>query len=186
MPTTFTDVACTVCGSVCDDLRVTVAGGRVLSADGACRLAKPWFEALNDPQPPVAEIADSPVSLAEAYTRAAELLTASRYPLIYGLSRSTTEGQRAAVALADKLGATIDTTASTGHAPSIMALQQVGESTCTLGEVKQRADVVIFWGSDPLVTHPRHIDRYCPPRPGRTIVVVDTRETETATSSPRG
>jgi formylmethanofuran dehydrogenase subunit B len=61
-----------------------------------------------------------------------------------------------------------------------MALQQVGESTCTLGEVKQRADVVVFWGSDPLVTHPRHIERYCPPRPGRTIVVVDTRETETA------
>lgn len=177
---TFTDVACTVCGSVCDDLRVTVAGGRVLSADGACRLAVPWFESLNSPQPPVAEIADTPVSLAEAYTRAAELLTASKYPLIYGLSRSTTEGQRAAVALADKIGATIDTTASTGHAPSIMALQQVGESTCTLGEVKQRADVVVFWGSDPLVTHPRHIERYCPPRPGRAIVVVDTHETESA------
>ncbi len=177
---TFEDVACTVCGSVCDDLRVTVAGGRVLSAQGACRLAKPWFESLNHSQPPVAEIADTPVSLAEAYSRAAELLTASKYPLIYGLSRSTTEGQRAAVALADKVGGTIDTTASTGHAPSIMALQQVGESTCTLGEVKQRADVVVFWGSDPLVTHPRHIERYCPPRPGRTIVVVDTHETETA------
>jgi formylmethanofuran dehydrogenase subunit B len=180
MPTTFNDVACTVCGSVCDDLRVTVAGGRVLAADGACKLARPWFEAVNQHQPPVAEVADSPVSLTEAYTRAAELLNASKYPLIYGLSRSTTEGQRAAVALADKIGGTIDTTASTGHAPSIMALQQVGESTCTLGEVKQRADVVVFWGSDPLVTHPRHIERYCPPRPGRTIVVVDTHETETA------
>jgi formylmethanofuran dehydrogenase subunit B len=179
-PHTFTDVACTVCGSVCDDLRVSVAGGRVLSADRACRLARPWFDALNGPPQPAAEIADSRVSLAEAYARAADLLNASKYPLIYGLSRSTTEGQRAAVALADKLGGTIDTTASTGHAPSIMALQQVGESTCTLGEVKQRADVVVFWGSDPLVTHPRHIERYCPPRPGRTTVVVDTRETETA------
>jgi formylmethanofuran dehydrogenase subunit B len=180
MPHTFTDVACTVCGCVCDDLRVSVTGGRVLSADGACSLAKPWFASLNDPQPPIAEVNDSPVSLAEAYSRAGELLKASKYPLVYGLSRSTTEGQRAATALADKLGATIDTTASTGHAPSIMALQQVGESTCTLGEVRQRADVVVFWGSDPLVTHPRHIDRYCPPRPGRKIIVVDTRETETA------
>lgn len=177
---TFTDVACTVCGCVCDDLWVTVAGGRVLAADGACRLAKPWFDSLNHPHAPVAEISDTPVSLADAYARAAELLTASKYPLVYGLSRSTTEGQRAATALADKVGGTIDTTASTGHAPSIMALQQVGESTCTLGEVKQRADVVVFWGSDPLVTHPRHIERYCPPRPGRTIVVVDTTETETA------
>ena len=177
---TFTDVACTVCGCVCDDLRVTVADGRVQSADGACALARPWFASLNSQRSTVAEIADSPVSLAEAYSRAAELLKASKYPLIYGLSRSATDGQRAAAALADRLGATIDTTASTGHAPSIMALQQVGESTCTLGEVKQRADVVVFWGSDPLVTHPRHIERYCPPRPGRTIVVVDTHETESA------
>ncbi len=165
---------------MCDDLRVTVGGGRVLAADGACQLAKPWFESFNNPQPPAAEIADSPVSLADAYARAANLLKASKYPLIYGLSRSTTEGQRAAVALADKIGGTIDTTASTGHAPSIMALQQVGESTCTLGEIKQRADVVVFWGSDPLLTHPRHIERYCPPRPGRTIIVVDTAETASA------
>ncbi len=105
------------------------------------------------------------------------------------MSRSTTEGQRAAVALADRLGATIDTTASTGHAPSIIALQQVGESTCTLGEVKNRADLVVFWGSDPVVTHPRHLERYSADpvgrwvpggRAGRFVVVVDEEETETA------
>ena len=172
MPQQFTDVACTVCGCVCDDLTVTVKGGRVVAAENACVLAEPWFRAQ------AAGAAASP--LEEAAGRAADLLRAAKYPLIYGLSRSTTDGQRAAVALADRLGATIDTTASTGHAPSILALQQVGESTCTLGEVKQRADLVIFWGCDPLTTHPRHIERYCPPRPGRTFVVVDEMETETA------
>ena len=131
--------------------------------------------------PSAAEIDGVPAALDAAYDRAAEILRRAKNPLIYGLSRSTTAGQRAAAALADRLGATIDTTASTGHAPSIMALQQVGESTCTLGEVKQRADLVIFWGCDPLKTHPRHIERYCPPRPGRTIVVVDEAETESAT-----
>ncbi len=129
---------------------------------------------------PAAEIDGVPAALDAAYDRAAEILRLAKNPLIYGLSRSTTAGQRAAAALADRLGATIDTTASTGHAPSIMALQQVGESTCTLGEVKQRADLVIFWGSDPLKTHPRHIERYCPPRPGRVFVVVDEEETESA------
>lgn len=168
----FSDVACTVCGCVCDDLTITVEGGRVVATKGACHLAEQWF------------LAQTATTTAAPYQdgvrRAAEILQKSRYPLLYGLSRSTTEGQRAAVALADWLGATIDTTASTGHAPSILALQQVGESTCTLGEVQQRADLVIFWGSDPLVTHPRHIERYCPPRPGRTLVVVDETETETA------
>ena len=127
---------------------------------GACHLAEPWFLAQNSATPPAAEIDGQPVALEAALDRAAELLKAARSPLIYGLSRSTTEGQRAATALADRIGATIDTTASTGHAPSILALQQVGESTCTLGEVRNRADLVIYWGSDPAETHPRHRERY--------------------------
>ena len=189
MATQFTDVACTVCGCVCDDIVVTVENDRITKAERACGLAEPWFLAQNSTQPPVAEIDGRPASFADAIARAAEILTASRSPLIFGLSRSTTDGQRAAVALAEKLNGTIDTTASTGHAPSIVALQQVGESTCTLGEVKNRADLVIFWGSDPLRTHPRHLERYAGDpvgrwvpdgRAGRTIVVVDSSETESA------
>jgi len=172
MPTILEHVACTVCGCVCDDLRITADGERILKAERACGLAEPWLLAQRAGGKPQ----DSWESKLDT---AAAILNASRCPLIYGLSRSTTEGQRAAVALADRIGGTIDTTASTGHAPSIVALQQVGESTCTLGEVKQRADLVIFWGSDPAVTHPRHIERYCPPREGRTIIVVDVEETPT-------
>src|SRR5262249_2921371 len=51
-------------------------------------------------------------------------------------------------------------TASLGHAPSVVALQDAGESTCSLGEVRNRADLVVFWGSDPLASHPRHLERY--------------------------
>jgi formylmethanofuran dehydrogenase subunit B len=36
----------------------------------------------------------------------------------------------------------------------------VGESTCTLGEVKNRTDLVIFWGCNPAESHPRHAERY--------------------------
>lgn len=156
----FANVACTVCGCVCDDLTVTVEDDRIITADKACHLAEPWFLSQNAQRPPVAEIAGQPVKLDDALARAADILRQARAPLIYGLSRSTTEGQRAAVALAERLGATIDTTAATGHAPSLMALQQVGESTCSLGEVKNRADLVIYWASDPLTTHPRHLERY--------------------------
>lgn len=188
-PRVTSDVACTVCGCVCDDLSVTVEGQRITAARGACSLAEPWLLSQNATTPPPAEVDGVPVEPAVAYTRAAEILLGAKYPLIFGLSRSTTEGQRAATALADRLGATIDTTASTGHAPSIMALQQVGESTSTLGEVKNRADLVIFWGSDPVRTHPRHLERYSLEPTGRWIpngradrflVVVDEAETETA------
>ncbi len=180
------DVACTVCGCVCDDLRVTVDGGRVVRAEGACSLAEPWFFAQNSRRPPVATVEGQPAPLEAALDRAAAILGAARSPLIYGLSRSSTEGQQAATALADRIGATIDTTASLGHAPSILALQEAGESTCTLGEVKNRADLVIFWGSNPLDSHPRHFERYSADpvgqfvpagRAGRFIVVADVRPT---------
>ena len=191
MPMSYTvdNVACTVCGCVCDDLRVTVDQGRVTRAEGACFLAEPWFLAQETRRPPAAEIEGRPAPLEAALDRAADILRQSRSPLVYGLSRSSTEGQQAAVALADRIGATIDTTASLGHAPAIMALQEAGESVCTLGEVKNRADLVIFWGSDPVESHPRHFERYSVDARGlftpngradRTVVVADVRRSATA------
>jgi formylmethanofuran dehydrogenase subunit B len=65
----------------------------------------------------------------------------------------------------------------------------VGESKSTLGEVKNRADLVIFWGSNPSEAHIRHIVRYSVTpkgkyvpegKKGRKIIVVDVRETRTA------
>jgi formylmethanofuran dehydrogenase subunit B len=176
----FDDVACAGCGCVCDDLRVTVAENRIVHAENACSLAETWL-AHQQGGRAVAQIAGREVSLQTALDEAASWLQAARNPLIYGLSRSSTDGQREAVRLADRLGATIDTTASRCHAPSIMAIQEVGESTCSLGEVKNRCDLVIFWGADPQVSHPRHAERYSvfPPgmflprgRQDRTVVVV--------------
>ncbi len=185
----FRNVACTVCGCVCDDLVVTVDGGRVVRADGACRLAEPWLLAQNTRRPPAASVEGRPAPPEEAVARAAEILRSACAPLVYGLSRSSTEGQRAALSLAERIGATIDTTASLCHGPSIMAIQEAGESTCTLGEIKNRADLIVYWGSDPVESHPRHLERYSADARGRftprgradrTLVVVDVRPTATA------
>ena len=90
--------------------------------------------------------------------------------------------------LADQIGAIVDTTASIGHGPSIMAIQEVGESTSTLGEVAQRSDLVIFWGASPADTHPRHFERYSLEpasellpngRADRHVVVIDVKESTT-------
>jgi formylmethanofuran dehydrogenase subunit B len=111
--------------------------------------------------------------------------------LFFGLSRSSTDGQRAACELADFIGATIDTTASIGHGPSITAFQNAGESTSTLGEVRHRSDLVIYWGCDPLTTHPRHMERIVNAsgmavpegRKGRHVVVVDSALTATSATA---
>jgi len=112
----------------------------------------------------------------------------SRNTLIWGLSRSSTAGHRAAIALADQLGATIDTPTSCYPALT-QAFQNVGQSTCTLGEVRNRADLVIFWNCDPVATHPRHLERYSADPKGlfvpsgrgdRTIIVINPTENETS------
>ncbi len=189
MATIYEDVACTRCGCVCDDLSITVDDGRIVDAVRACGLAERWFLDQGKDEPPIATIEGRSADFDKAIKRSAQILSASRYPLIYGLSRSSTDGQRAAVRLADRIGATIDTTASRCHAPSIMAVQQVGESTCTLGEAKNRCDLVVFWGCDPVNSHPRHSERYSVAPTGmflprgredRFVIVIDVRRTDSA------
>src|ERR1700722_11269990 len=161
--------ACTACGCVCDDLRLTVSGDRIVLAENACVLSEPWLLQQNGETPPAAEIEGRPVPPEDAIARAADIFWQARSPLIYGLSRSSTDGQRAAVTLAESLGATIDTSASQCHTPSVIAQQQVGKVSGTLGEVRNRADLVVFWGADPVITHPRHWERYSVNSSGRFI-----------------
>jgi formylmethanofuran dehydrogenase subunit B len=61
--------------------------------------------------------------------------------------------------------------------------------TCTLGEVKNRADFIIYWGGNPAECHPRHFTKYTltqkgkfvpQGRKGRFMVLVDIRETPSA------
>lgn len=183
------DVTCTACGCVCDDLVVTADETRILAWGPPCPLASRWFEQLETEETAVAWLRGEAVELTAAIQRSAELLAQSRAPLIYGLSSSSTPGQRAAIRLADRLGACIDTTASNCHGPSLVALQQIGESTCSLGEIANRADLIIYWGSDPVTSHPRHLERYAwepegrfvrSGRAGRRLVVVDVQRTATA------
>ncbi|MFC1759490.1 formylmethanofuran dehydrogenase subunit B [Planctomycetota bacterium] len=186
---TYKDVACTICGCVCDDLSLEVDEGRIRSVTGACHLSESWFLDQDSQQPPAAMSHGHPVGIDSAIEQASDILSNSRWPLIYGLSRSSTDGQRAAVRLADAIGGNVDTTASLCHGSSIMAIQEVGESTCSLGEIRNRADMVIFWGVDPVNSHPRHLERYSVDPPGqfvpngradRTVVVIDSERTETA------
>lgn len=183
-------VTCAFCGCDCDDISVTVEGGRITKAKNACVLGKAWFLSHGRPSnSPVARIEGRAATLEEGIEEAAGYLADSRYPFIYGLSSTSCEAQRKAVALADMLGGCIDCCTSVCHGPSGIALQGVGEPTCTLGEIKNRADLVIYWGSNPAESHPRHMARYAVTpkglfvpegRKGRTVVLIDVRPTPTA------
>ena len=183
------DATCTFCGCVCDDIDLKVDGHTIVDAKRACVLGTSWFLNHEIEEQPSCLIKGQPATVDEGIARAAQILADAKYPLVYGLSDTTNESQRVAVAIADWIGGNVDTTTSVCHGPSGMAFQGVGEVTCSLGEVKNRADMIMFWGSNPAESHPRHFTRYSlmpkgmflpNGRKDRTCVVVDVRKTKSA------
>lgn len=182
------NATCTFCGCVCDDMILTVDMDekRIIKAKNACVLGKAWFTQHTIEDAPAAMIDGQPVSVDEAIEEAAQTLLNARFPITYGLSDTTCEAQRQAVAITDFIKGTIDTTTSVCHGPSGLAFQGIGESTMTLGEVKNRADLVIYWGSNPAEAHPRHFAKFAVTAKGmytpngkkdRTVVLFDVRRT---------
>ncbi len=186
---TIPDAVCTRCGCTCDDLTLVRSAGKVVAAHQACELGRAWFTTPRDETAPVCLVAGKLQPLQIGLQHAARLLARAQHPLVFGLSETTCEAQVAAVALADRLRATIDTATSIGHGPSVVALQSVGEVTGTLGEMRHRGDLVLYWGANPVENDPRHQQRYSLDPAGeyvprgradRFCVVVDVRQTATA------
>lgn len=184
-----TDVVCPFCGCLCDDLEITVEGGVVVNAKNACAVSRSKFMNHGRNRLESATVDGEPVNYEKAVDAAAEILARAIRPLVYGLSSTECGAIGRAVELAELVGGIIDNTSSVCHGPTILALQQVGEPKTTLGEVKNRADMVIFWGSNPTEAHLRHLLRYSgmpkglyipEGRKGRYIVAVDVRETRMA------
>lgn len=186
------DATCTFCGCVCDDMHLTVDldAHKITKAENACVLGRAWFkEHGGNESRPFALIEGREASTEEAIEASAQILAKARFPLIYGLSDTTCEAQRQAVAIADMIGGNIDTTTSVCHGPSGMAFEGVGESTATLGEIRNRADLLVFWGGNPAESHPRLFTRYTVTAKGmyvpngrkdRTVVLVDVRRSPSA------
>lgn len=182
------NVVCPFCGSLCDNIEVIVEDGEIVKLTKACAIAESLFinHRKNLAKPMVR---GREVSLEVSIEETVSILAQARYPLIYGLSSTTCEAQRKAIELAELVGGSIDSTSSVCHGPTTLALQAVGEVTCTLGEIKNRADLVVFWGCNPAEAHITHMARYSVSATGqfipngrrdRTIVVVDVRRTPTA------
>jgi formylmethanofuran dehydrogenase subunit B len=185
------DVVCTFCGCLCDDLEVTIEGDRIVGVNNACELGAHKFTTEHRLKTPIRR-KDSgwePENYERAIDRTAEILLAADRPLLYGWSSTHGEAQAIGVRMAELLGGVIDATTSVCHGTSILAIQEVGHPGCTLGQVKNRADVVIYWGCNPIAAHPRHMSRYTTYTDGffldnsfqdRKVIVVDVRKTETA------
>jgi formylmethanofuran dehydrogenase subunit B len=165
------DATCAGCGCVCDDIEIA-DGGLIRT----CPLGDAWFAELSGDRPPLARVDGRPVELDEAVDAAAAILGQARAPLVYGLGQTSCEAQRRAVALAEAIGAVVDAAGGS-------ASPTIGWSTATFGEIRDRAELVVVWQADPVVTNPRLLERLRldrASRGSRALVVVDTQRTATA------
>jgi formylmethanofuran dehydrogenase subunit B len=171
---------CAGCGCGCDDIEVGVAAGGLERASRTCPLGDAWFAERTADPPAVARVDGREVELAEAVEAAAAILSDARLPLVFGLGQTDCESQRAAVALAEAVGAVIDPTGP----PAGAASQAIGLSTATFGDIRDRAELVVVWRADPAASNPRLLPRLRLDRAGRAadrvLVAVDAQRTATA------
>jgi len=164
-------IVCPVCGCCCDDIEVTIEGNRITEVKNACALSAAKFEKFNEHRntSPMVKKDGKLVeaTLDEAIGKAAEILDGSEYPLLYGWSCTSCEAIKVGLELAEELGGAIDNTSTICHGPSTLATQDVGLVGATLGQVRHRADLIVYWGSNPWSAHPRHVERYTALSEGR-------------------
>ena len=183
-----TDIVCPFCGCLCDDLEASVEDGHITGLKNACAVSRSKFLNHGKHRVESAFIDNEPVSIEDSVQAAIDILSHAKRPLIYGLSSTECGAISKAIEIAEVTGGIVDNTASVCHGPTILALQQVGESKASLGDIMNRADLVVFWGANPTAAHLRHITRYSvmpkgmyvEGRKGRKVIAVDVRKTGTA------
>lgn len=171
--TIWQEVASPFCGIAADDLVIEVNGNQVKVLENGDAVNTPAFETpLGDIQP---RIQGKEVTLEQAVSHISEHLRTAKQPLIGGMGTDL-NGARAAMALADKSGAIVDSQFSPAAFRNILVLQDTGYMTTTLTEVRNRADVIVMVGSDIESSFPRFFERVVWPAESMFAVDINQRQ----------
>ncbi len=180
---------CTGCSLLCDDIEVDFEGGKINKTLNLCRKGRGHYDSLCvDRLAPAAD--GTEVGIDDAVSKAAEVLKGAEKLLLFGWGNSTLAAQKVGVELAKKLGCVIDDPSSYSQGLITEKILAGELPTCTFDDVRNFADVSIFWGDDPSSSHPRHLSRFSYfPRgekrqrgyeEDREAIVIDVRKSPTA------
>jgi formylmethanofuran dehydrogenase subunit B len=190
------NIVCPVCGASCDDIQVGLSGDKI-AVKNACKMGNAKFQEIVSShrirQPLLREKGIvRPAPWEKAIEKAAKILAAAKRPLIFMGSETSCEAMEVGLHLGEFLGAVVDSNSTVCHGPTAMGIQEAGRVGATAGQSKSRADLAVYWGSNPLESMPRHMSRYAVYPRGywtrrgrfdRTIITVDPRESITAQNS---
>ena len=190
------NIVCPVCGGSCDDIQVELGDGEI-TVKNACKMGNAKFQEvvsshrIRDPM--IKENGElKRADWNDAITKAAEILTSAKRPLLFIGSETSCEAQEVGLHIGEYLGAVVDSNATICHGPTVMGIQESGIVGATAGQTKNRANLSVYWGCNALESMPRHMSRYgIFPRGywtkrgrfDRTVICVDPRKTPTAAAA---
>lgn len=149
---------CCGCSCLCDDISYQVDAGRIVRCLNVCEVG---WKRLQDGSAAGTEPDDGARgNLDSSLEKAAEILRSHGPVLFLGAEFLDEQAQEASLRLAEALrGLWLPWT--------FEAVQRFHQTGCKWGwaqalldDVRDHAEVVIFWRADPLVTHHRHLSRY--------------------------
>ena len=156
---------CTGCGLLCNDW-----SSANQPTDNRCLAAGQWHGGATTA---VTTVSGELVNLDDAIKIAVSKLLFSQRTLVTGLLGAPLEAIRVASDIAELLSAAIDG----GHTEMAQTtgptITRAGNVTAAFEELRDRADLVIFWNCDPAITHPRFLERFiepCPPEVRRKTI----------------
>jgi len=145
------------CGIASDDLKIEARGTRITVVANGDAVTIPGFELpITDSQP---RISGRETSLDEACGRAAELLRQSSCPVFSGFGTDVHD-TRAALSLIDRCGGVFDQMRAENGLRNLLVLANSGWMATTLGELKNRVDLLLVFGTDIEVNFPRFFERF--------------------------
>ena len=179
---------CTGCSLLCEDIDVILDKGRIKETRNACRRGAAKFRGCKSRLIP--SVNRQQTDIDTAIKKAADILKNAKSPMLFGWSNSTCEAQVKGIQLAKKMNAAIDDTSSFCQGLLIERALQKKFRTCSLEDVRNMADVLVYWGSDAQDSQPRHLSRFSVfPRgesrqrgyeEDRLAIAIDVRDSNTA------
>lgn len=194
----FKNIVCPACGAACDDIQVEVGDNRAtIDAKNTCTIGNAKLKMIESPRrlrhPLIKERGKSkPAAWDAALEKAADILVSAKRPLLFLGSETSCAAYEVGLMMGEYLGAIVDSNTTIANGPIIMGIQESGKVGATEGQKKNRSDLTVYWGTNPLESMPRHMSRYGVFPRGywtkrgrfdRTIITVDPRKTPTAAAS---
>ena len=160
-----TNLVCTGCSLLCDDIAVEVESGKIIKTHHVCargygryyqvdfqyRILKPLIRQDGEVQE---------TSYEDILAKSIEMLQEAKNPFFYGWSSATSEVQQKGIQLAKKYKGIIDCSSNFTIGAAVQQILQKGIEVPKLPAIKDNADLLIFLGCNPTASHIRLLSKY--------------------------